>query len=66
MLENYTIGKSILLGSHWRVKFSTNNLTGEKVAIKIIKRDDMMRSIGMEEKCAYIHMHVESFVMVRE
>ncbi|CAO2206394.1 unnamed protein product [Urochloa humidicola] len=49
-LENYKIGSTIHLGSHWKVKVATNNLTGQKVAIKIIKRDDTMKSIGMEEK----------------
>jgi hypothetical protein len=37
-LGNYTIGKTIHAGLMWKVKLARNNLTGEEVAINIIKR----------------------------
>ena len=64
-LESYKIGGTIQLGSFWKVKVATNNLTGQKVAVKVIKRDDdTMKSIGMEEKGAHntCMLHAESLV----
>ena len=66
-LESYKIGGTIQLGSFWKVKVATNNLTGQKVAVKVIKRDDdTMKSIGMEEKGAHntCMLHAESLVYI--
>ncbi|KAG2577994.1 hypothetical protein PVAP13_6NG169600 [Panicum virgatum] len=65
-LESYKIGGTIQLGSFWKVKVATNNLTGQKVAVKVIKRDDdTMKSIGMEEKVTKEIGILRSFASLR-
>jgi len=48
-LRNYTLGRTLGIGTFGKVKIAEHKLTGHRVAIKIINCRQM-RSMEMEEK----------------
>lgn len=51
LLENYTLGRTLGVGSFGKVKVAEHKLTGQKVAVKILNRKKI-QSMDMEEKGA--------------
>jgi 5'-AMP-activated protein kinase catalytic alpha subunit len=55
-IGNYSIEKSIGEGTFGKVKLGTHNITGEKVAIKILEKDRITDVSDVERVAREIHI----------
>lgn len=73
-IPGYKIGKTLGVGSFGKVKLAQHELTGHKVAIKILNKRKMSRNADMEEKVRrevkilrlFLHPHIIRFYEVIE
>lgn len=55
----YTLGKTLGVGTFGKVKVADHELTGHKVAVKIINRQKIL-SLDVAEKIKYVHIRLEN------
>ena len=56
-MTRYTLGKTLGVGTFGKVKVADHELTGHKVAVKIINRQKI-KSLDVAEKIKYVWSHL--------